>query len=100
MTRRARIGFGSTCESLKVFLEKNGYSEISVYPALGAWRQSRFDVMSWEVHMILPEHKGKGHNYIHCFGCWESITNFLKKAKKYGFHIDDDELWANEEVLK
>lgn len=96
MRQRARVGDGSTCKALIKFFEKNGYIEINLYPTTGAWRKKMFDVYLWEVHM-----KKEGDWLAHSYGCWESITSFLKNAKKYGFIISSDgsELWANEKEI-
>lgn len=95
---RARIGYGPTCQALIDFLEKDGHKVSYVFPATGAWRHVRMDVMSWEMHILTKDRIEKGLRLERSIGCWESITKFLKKAKKYGYHIDDnDEIWAKEE---
>lgn len=94
---RARLGKGSTCRALTTFFEKDGHIVNSIVPAPGAWRQERFDVMRWEIHMTLQENINKGHHPERCYGSWQTITEFLTKAKKYGYHIGEGlEIWANE----
>ena len=94
---RARLGKGSTCQALTSFLENDGHMVNFIIPAPGAWRQARFDVQRWQIHMTLKENIGKGHHAEKCYGSWQTITEFLRKAKKYGYHVGEDlEIWANE----
>jgi hypothetical protein len=54
-----------------------------VYPVTGFWK--RVDVYRWEVHT--PDGK---------FGCWETMTEFVKLAAKFGVRVDGKEISANE----
>lgn len=98
MRRRARTGEGRLCKELKRFLENSGWVVERIYPTLGAWRREEYDVMRWEVLMRREDEK-----YTRTHGCWETMTEFLKYAKKFGFNISEErrtcsgypELWAN-----
>ena len=56
-----------------------------LYPATGSWRTDvRLDVHAWEwMDGVHPS-----------AGCWDSMTKFLKEAKKLGCHIEDGELYT------
>lgn len=63
-----------------------------IKPATGAYRTDwRQDVYRWEVFSC------KGGMPIVC-GCWLTLTEFVRQAKKAGFHVNkDSEIYPNEE---
>lgn len=94
LKRRAKAGEGKLAQRLMQLFEDAGYSPDCLQPAMGYWKHGHQDVMSWEIHL-------KINGYVYPCGCWETMTNFMKKATKYGFHINEDhEIWANNETPK
>lgn len=97
MRKRTRTGEGRVCRELKSFLEKSGWVVEAIYPTLGSWRRDEYDVMRWEALM-----RREDETCTRTHGCWETMTEFLKYAKKFGFTISDGsrtcsgypELWA------
>lgn len=51
------------------------WTDISIYPARGYWRQTKADVMAWTGSV-----EGVGS-----LGCWESMTDCLR----FGFDVED-----------
>lgn len=87
---RTKIGEGKTAAKVLQLLEDAGYSPDGLAPATGYWRHNHQDVMRWEVTLVI-------NGYRYCCGSWETMTEFVRKASKYGFHVSKDhEIWANE----
>ena len=62
-----------------------------IHPVSGWWKQA--DVYRWELKTEALV-RGKNTQY----GCWETLTEFVALASKYGFTVHDDkyEIWPNE----
>lgn len=67
-----------------------------IIPVRGAWKSD--DVWRWELN-VLKDQQGRP---FHC-GCWETLTEFVRRARKEGFHVGKggDEIWSGsgDEVL-
>ena len=87
--RRTRLGQGRLAQRVMQILEDAGYEPDCLRPAKGFWRTAMADVFSWEVHLKID-------GFVKCCGCWQTMTQFVKLAGKYGFTVDDDEIWANQ----
>ena len=54
-------------------------------PVTGVWK--RIDVYRWEYFDF---------NRRISLGCWETMTSFVRDAKKFGIDDDGEEIWARE----
>ncbi len=59
-------------------------SASDIVPVSGFWK--RVDVYRWEVY----------HPTLGKFGCWQTMTQFVKDATKYGCYLDGKEIEASE----
>jgi hypothetical protein len=85
--RRAKRGEGRTFEHVFAILEDAGYEPQCLSSVTGYWLKA--DVYRWEVIL-------KINGFNQCCGCWYSMTEFLKYARKYGFNVHDCEIASNE----
>lgn len=61
-----------------------------ISPATGRhrtdWRQ---DVYRWELFARLKRQDGRPNHPVVC-GCWETLTEFVRRAVKEGCHVNSD----------
>lgn len=61
-----------------------------IEPARGFWRMA--DVYRFEFCVWKP-----GLQRFSYYGCWQSLTEFVRDAKRFGIDHDDTDVWAKEQ---
>lgn len=62
-----------------------------IHPVTGSWRTCKLhDVCRWSLFTC----KDRNPNMPYVADCWESLTDFVRLAKKHGFHVDDGFIYS------
>ena len=77
-------------EQIVEILSKEGWTLYpdDIWPAVGFYRKHMADVYRWQFQALPP---GSPYKDKRGFGCWQTMTEFVKLAKKYGFYYMDSE---------
>jgi len=75
---RSRRGEGSTAQKLINLLEIEGFTNITLIPAAGAWCSNiHFDVYRWEGHGFTKDRKGMKDETEVTFHSWDIMTKCI-----------------------
>lgn len=62
-----------------------------IHPVTGSWRTCKHhDVCRWS----LFTQQDRNPNMPYVADCWESLTDFVRLAKKHGFHVSDGFIYS------
>ena len=81
-------------QQIWMMLLEAGWEVTCINAAKGYWRSSPYaEAYRWNMIARPPS-----CSWDCCIGCWSTMTQFLKMAKKYGFSYDSDEteIYENE----